>query len=100
MSSNCTQVTPQCPLDQASLHYRPNVPANVFFAGLFGVAIGLQLFLGAWRKTWTYVIAMTPGLILEIIGYIGRLMLHHNPYNSNAFLLYVPRTVLDIHSQT
>ncbi|KAJ5107988.1 hypothetical protein N7456_004663 [Penicillium angulare] len=37
---------------------------------------------------------MIPGLILEVLGYVGRLMMHHNPFNFSAFLLYlIPLTI-------
>lgn len=33
------------------------------------------------------MIAMLPGLILEVLGYVGRIMLHDNPFDFNNFLL-------------
>lgn len=84
---NCTIST--CPLTEAYLDYLPNVPANAFFVGLFGLIIGIQLILGIRYRTWVYMIPMLCGLILEALGYIGRIMLHNNPFNFNNFLLYV-----------
>lgn len=37
---------------------------------------------------------MVLGLILEVVGYIGRLELHFNPFKKSAFLMYlVPLTM-------
>ncbi|KAJ5722870.1 RTA1 domain protein [Penicillium malachiteum] len=86
-TSNCTLST--CPMSDAYLDYLPNVPANAFFVALFALIFCIQLFTGVWYRTWAYMGAMLPGLILEVLGYVGRLMLHHNPFNFNSFLLYL-----------
>ncbi|KAJ5645569.1 RTA1 domain protein [Penicillium longicatenatum] len=86
-SDNCTIVT--CPLTEAYLDYLPNLPANAFFVGLFGLICGIQLILGIRYRMWSYMIPMLFGLILEVLGYIGRIMLHNNPFNFNSFLLYL-----------
>jgi hypothetical protein len=84
---DCTLAT--CPIDWAYINYLPNIPANVLFLAIFGLLLAAQIALGTWFRTWTYMGAMTAGLILEILGYIGRLMMHSNPFDFNAFLLYV-----------
>jgi len=35
------------------------------------------------------MIGMVFGLILELLGYIARVMLHNNPFDGNSFLLYI-----------
>ncbi|KAE8371290.1 putative RTA1 domain protein [Aspergillus bertholletiae] len=84
---NCTLAT--CPIDLAYINYQPNIPANVLFLIIFGLLLAAQIALGTWFRTWTYMGAMTAGLILEILGYIGRVMMHSNPFDFNAFLLYL-----------
>ncbi|KAJ5736569.1 RTA1 domain protein [Penicillium malachiteum] len=86
-TSNCTIST--CPMSEAEIDYMPNVPANAFFVALFAVVFCIQLFAGVWYLTWAYTAAMLPGLILEVLGYVGRIMLHQNPFNFNSFLLYL-----------
>jgi hypothetical protein len=49
----------------------------------------LQLGLGVWYKSWGFMVGMVMGLILEVLGYISRVMLHDNPFDDNAFLLYL-----------
>ncbi|KAE8421221.1 RTA1 like protein-domain-containing protein [Aspergillus pseudocaelatus] len=84
---DCTLAT--CPIDLAYINYQPNIPANVLFLVIFGLLLAAQIALGTWFRTWTYMGAMTAGLILEILGYVGRLMMHSNPFDFNAFLLYL-----------
>jgi len=69
--------------------YAPNLGANVFFAVIFALCLVAQLFFGIKHKTWGYMTAMILGLLLEIIGYVGRIMLHNNPFNNDAFLQYL-----------
>lgn len=83
----CTLST--CPITKGYLHYLPNLPANAFFVALFGLIIGIQLILGIRYRTWSYMIPMLCGLILEVLGYLGRIMMHSNPFNFGSFLLYV-----------
>ncbi|KAJ5099659.1 RTA1-domain-containing protein [Penicillium argentinense] len=91
-TEGCTLTT--CPMDWAYIKYLPNVPANAFFLALFGVLLAVQLLFGIRFKTWTYTVAMVPGLILEVLGYVGRVMMHNNPFNFTAFLLYlIPLTI-------
>jgi hypothetical protein len=36
-----------------------------------------------------HLVGMTGGLILEILGYIGRIMISHNDFSSGAFYIYI-----------
>lgn len=79
--SNCTHVTPNCPVQATLYGYRPNLGVNSFFAALFGFVLALQLGIGFYTRTWTYMLALSLGSFGELLGYIGRLMLHSNPWN-------------------
>ncbi|KAH8884184.1 putative RTA1 domain protein [Thozetella sp. PMI_491] len=83
----CTLDT--CPLSEAIITYQPNIGGNAFFFALFGLLFLVQLRLGIRYKTWSYLVAMLFGLILEVVGYIGRLQLHNDPFNFNFFLEYL-----------
>lgn len=76
-----------CPMSWANIGYLPNVGGNVFYLICFAALLGVQLFYGIRAKTWTYMGPMVAGLLLEIIGYIGRLMLHTNPFILDNFLV-------------
>jgi hypothetical protein len=81
----CTLDT--CPLSLGIIKYQPNICGNASFLAIFGALFLLQLYIGIRYKTWTYLVAIVLGLLLETIGYIGRLQLHTDPFNFNYFLV-------------
>ncbi|KAH6873404.1 RTA1 like protein-domain-containing protein [Thelonectria olida] len=83
----CTLET--CDLTLASFLYIPTLPGNASYAAIFGVLTIGQLYLGIRHKTWGYMAAMVLGLVLEIIGYVARVMLHNSPFNDDNFLMYL-----------
>lgn len=44
---------------------------------------------GAYLKTCGFIIAVTGGLVLEIISYPGRIMGHDDPFLKNLFLINI-----------
>jgi hypothetical protein len=83
----CTLQT--CPVSQAQLPYAPNLAGNVLFLSIFSLCLVCNLLLGIWYRTWGYVTAMSIGCMLEVLGYVGRVQMHYNPFPQNPFLLYV-----------
>ncbi|CAM1507772.1 Fc.00g046200.m01.CDS01 [Cosmosporella sp. VM-42] len=83
----CTLNT--CPLSEGIITYQPSIAGNALFAALFGIMLLVQLSLGIRHKTWSYLVAMVFGLILEVVGYVGRIQLHDDPFNFNFFIEYV-----------
>lgn len=81
----CTLQT--CPLECGQVQYRPSIGGNAFFLTVFIIVAIAQVFLGVWYRTWGFFAGMICGLILEVIGYIGRIMLYNNPFDFNNFLL-------------
>ncbi|KAJ4986602.1 rta1 domain-containing protein [Stagonosporopsis vannaccii] len=86
---NCTDITPQCPLQFTVYGYEPDLAANAFFVGCFGLAVIIQLTFGIKYKTWSYMTVVSLGCLAECIGYIGRLMLHKNPWNHTGFKIQI-----------
>jgi hypothetical protein len=84
-TNQCTLST--CCLAQSPFLYRPDFAGNQFFVIHFAIGLFFQLGLGIRHKTWGYMTAMICGLLLEIVGYVARLQLHANPFDSNAFLM-------------
>ncbi|KAL2823273.1 RTA1 like protein-domain-containing protein [Aspergillus cavernicola] len=83
----CTLET--CPLDMASIEYVPLLWANILFMAIFGAAAVAQLGLGIYYKTWTFMVAIVIGLVGEVVGYYGRVELHNNIFDGDAFLEYL-----------
>lgn len=85
--SLCTLDT--CDMSLADMDYIPSLGGNAFFAGLFGLFLAIHIFQGIRYKTWGYMAAMCLGLTGEVVGYIGRIMIHNSPFDNNAFLTYL-----------
>ena len=81
----CTLQT--CPIQLAHILYVPSLAGNCFYLALFAVAIILQATFGITKRTWGFLIAMTGGLVLEVIGYVARVQMHSNPFSKSPFLM-------------
>ncbi|KAI4281201.1 MAG: hypothetical protein L6R35_005700 [Caloplaca aegaea] len=83
----CTLET--CPLVLATVDYVPSLGGNVFYLTLFSILLLLQLAFGYQYRTWSFTGSMFGGLVLEIIGYVARVQMHYNPFESDPFLMYI-----------
>lgn len=81
---NCTEVTPECPVSATIYGYEPNLPADATICVVFILLIILQLgSICCFRvRTWSYMIPLIVGTAMEIAGYVGRLIMHQNPWNT------------------
>jgi hypothetical protein len=86
---NCTAVSIECPIEGTIYGYYPSLGWNAFFAAFFGICCISQILLGYRYKTWTYMIAVGLGCAAECAGYVGRIMMHNNPYDDLGFQLQV-----------
>ncbi|KAF2144367.1 uncharacterized protein K452DRAFT_222702 [Aplosporella prunicola CBS 121167] len=75
-----------CPLELAQYTYVPSLAGNAVFAALFGLILLAQLGFGVRYKTWGFLVGMVGGVVLEIVGYVGRIQLHFNPFPFDPFL--------------
>ncbi|KAI1209820.1 RTA1-domain-containing protein [Annulohypoxylon truncatum] len=90
----CTEVSPVCPVEATVLGYYPNLGVNAFLAAAFGLCVIGLVTTGIWKRTWGYSAALTAGCILEFAGYISRVLLHANPWNSSAFQTQICAIIL------
>ncbi|PLB48744.1 RTA1-domain-containing protein [Aspergillus steynii IBT 23096] len=86
-NANCTLDT--CPIEASILQYRPSVPANVIFIVVFALAMLVHIFQGIRTGSWGFMVNMVCGCILEIAGYVGRVLLHGNPFIFSGFLMQI-----------
>ncbi|KAI2777122.1 RTA1-domain-containing protein [Daldinia loculata] len=91
---SCTEVTPYCPVQATVLGYYPNLGVNAFLAAAFGLCIIGLVVTGIWKRTWGYSAALTAGCVLEFAGYIARVLLHNNPWDSSAFQTQICAIIL------
>lgn len=83
---DCTP--PTCPLREPRLTYAPSLPGNASYLAFFSVMLLVQLAMGIRYRTWGYMAAMVSGLVLEAIGYAGRIQLHYNRFQLIPFREY------------
>jgi hypothetical protein len=86
-NANCTLEL--CPLQSSILQYQPSIPGNGVIIGVFALAMLIHIIQGIRWRSWDFMICVVIGCIDEIIGYIGRIMLHSNPFSFNAFIIQI-----------
>ena len=75
----CTYET--CSLDYSYWGYRPSFSANMAFAILFGLSSLGYIGQGLFGKGWLgFTIAMVCGCVLEVIGYVGRVLAYDDGF--------------------
>ncbi|KIW83722.1 hypothetical protein Z517_02968 [Fonsecaea pedrosoi CBS 271.37] len=85
---NCTIAT--CSIKEyGQIDYIPTLAGNAIYTGIFGLLFALQLFFGIRYRTWGFMVGMVCGILLEVVGYVGRLMLHDNIFDKNSFIIYL-----------
>ncbi|KAJ5174206.1 uncharacterized protein N7482_000083 [Penicillium canariense] len=92
--ADCTAVSPLCPVEATTYGYYPNFGGNVFFAVFFGVLGVFQIGFGIYFRTWSFMVALGVGALMEMAGYIGRVLMNANPWNEGAFKLQIVCLVL------
>lgn len=93
-TSNCTEVTPECPVSATLYGDYFSTGACALFVALYAVSIFGQIGFGWRSKTWSFTAYLLVGSVFELIGYISRLRMSFNPFINNAFMLQVLFLVL------
>jgi hypothetical protein len=76
-----------CPLSYATIDYLPSLGGNAFYLAVFDLIFFIQGFQ-LWRdRTWSFSCSMMSGLVLEVVGYVGRVQMHFDPFGPNPFLM-------------
>lgn len=76
-----------CSLNYATLDYVPSLGANAAFGTIFAILFISQIFMSFFSRTHSYTISMCCGLILEIVGYVFRMLMRDNMFNDGPFLM-------------
>ncbi|KAL4808080.1 RTA1 like protein-domain-containing protein [Aspergillus unguis] len=90
----CHEVSALCPVEATTYGYYPNFGGNVFFAVWFGLLGTIQLGIGIYYRAWTMMIALAVGGLMELAGYIGRILMYNNPWDSDGFKLQIVCLIL------
>ncbi|KAI9826780.1 MAG: hypothetical protein M1819_007251 [Sarea resinae] len=83
-----------CAVKLSLYDYRPSIAINLLFIVLFSLTGFIHLSqLMFWPKRF-FSCAIGVGCVVEVIGYIGRIMSNHNPFSiSNYFIQFIGLTV-------
>ncbi|KAJ5169966.1 RTA-like protein [Penicillium coprophilum] len=92
--ATCSEVGPLCPVESTTYGYYPSFGGNIFFTAFFALLGLCQAGLGVYYRTWTFLIALLVGTLMEMAGYIGRVLMHDNPWSGPAFKLQIVCLVL------
>lgn len=76
-----------CSLDYAETTYIPSKAINLAYLIIFAIILLAQVVQGPIYRTTGFTIGMCFGIVLEVIGYAGRLGLHNNPFGFNYFVM-------------
>ena len=88
--SDCQFGKPGCTLDNSYYFYRVSFGANVTFLTLFGISLTAYLLTYAFtRRATAFTFAMCCGVILEVLGYVGRIMSWHDQWAQPGFLMQI-----------
>ncbi|EED13545.1 conserved hypothetical protein [Talaromyces stipitatus ATCC 10500] len=73
-----------------ALLFTPLFAVNAVFVSVFAVLLFVQLILTVffWR-VYGYAIGMVDGLLLELLGYVAKVLLFHNRENKNGYIMYI-----------
>ncbi|KAK2742405.1 hypothetical protein FQN55_007843 [Onygenales sp. PD_40] len=84
----CTFET--CDLVDSYYGYRPSLIANVVLTALFGISCA-AFFLQAFKSKQFigFSVAMTLGTVGETLGYVGRILMHNNPWKEIPFMIQI-----------
>ena len=82
---NCVKITTECPVEYTIYGYYPNLGVNAFFCAFFAIFTTINLFLTLRFKTFFFGYLIVPGCAGEMVGYIGRIIMHSNPWSNAGF---------------
>jgi hypothetical protein len=84
---NCTLEL--CDIEWSVYKYRPILGVNVMFLVLFAIAMAIHIGLGIRWKSWWFMAFMIMGSLVEMIGYVGRILLFYNPFSFPGFMIQI-----------
>jgi hypothetical protein len=74
-------------LSLLEIYYISSFAGNALYLAVFALILAVLFSLGIRYRTWGFLSGLLGGLLLELIGYIGRAKLHYNDWPVNPFLV-------------
>lgn len=92
VEGDCTSTT--CPVGQGWLSAPPSLEGAALILAVFAILVPINLWTGARCRTTTYSLTLIVGLFLEVVGYVGRLLLRSNLASKSYFVLFMLGTTM------
>ncbi|KAK2593703.1 hypothetical protein QQS21_008611 [Conoideocrella luteorostrata] len=83
-----------CPVSGGFYRYNPSVGGNALFLAVYALVVPCIIYLGARSRTALFSGLLTIGLASEVLGFVGRVLLHQSLDNPGYFILSLLGTVL------
>ncbi|TQW04693.1 hypothetical protein IF2G_07922 [Cordyceps javanica] len=91
MASSCGSA---CPVPGGFYSYQPSISGNITFIVIHALLLLAALFLGRhYRKPW-YSVLLSITYLLQIIAFVGRMLLHRARDSPAFFLIFFLGTLL------
>lgn len=91
MAADCGST---CPVDGGFYSYDPSVAANAVLLAAFCLVLPVVLFTGVRYRTPIFSAVLTTGVLLEILGFVGRVLMKDGRDNQTYFTLSLLGTLL------
>ena len=86
-NANCTLSV--CPVEASVYGYRASLPFSSLLIALYALCMIAQVAMGYIYKSWGFMAAMVLGCFVEILGYVGRILMWNNPWNDSGFIMQI-----------
>lgn len=86
---HCAGVSEQCPLKASIYGYYPSLGWNIAFAAVFATCFFINVWIGLRSRTWSYMGFMLAACVTACVGYVGRILMHDNPFNLAGFRIQI-----------
>lgn len=83
-----------CPVEGGFYAYDPNTGGNAVLLAAFAILVPAVLFLGIRFRTPLFSATLATGLLLDVAGFLGRVLLKNSPESQGLFLLSLLGTLL------
>ena len=81
--TECTLQT--CNNSCSYFDYPPLLGSAIAYLVYFGIFFVVQIFLGFWYKTWSFLAGASSYLLVHLLGFVAAVELHFNPFNRGWF---------------
>ena len=88
-TANCKSISPECPVEATTYGYYPNLGVNIVMVAIFGICALSQIILGIKYRLRAYPIVVCLGCLGESVGYVGRVLMHSNPWETGPFVIQI-----------